>query len=217
MPVQYLLFDLDDTLYTDASGLFLEVRQRIVAWVSQALDISPEEAGALRDQYYHAYGTTMGGLLKHYPHVDIDGYLEAVHQVDVSRYLAPSPELAAMLTRLDAPKAVFTNAIASWAERVLRQLDVRDHFEAIVDVRAVDYHSKPSPQAYRRALDLLEVPGDVCVLVDDSEANLKGAAAFGMRTVLVRDEMALGNGVDYAVSHVLETEPILQDLLAEKI
>jgi putative hydrolase of the HAD superfamily len=216
MPVHYLLFDLDDTLYTDASGLFLEVRERIVAWVSQALDISPEEAGALRDQYYHAYGTTMGGLLKHYPHVDIDAYLEAVHQVDVSRYLTPSPELAAMLTRLDAPKAVFTNAIASWAERVLRQLDVREHFEAIVDVRAVAYHGKPSPQAYQRALELLEIPGEVCVLVDDSEANLKGAAAFGMRTILVGKETSPCNGVDYVVSHVLETEPVLQEILEKR-
>jgi len=212
----YLLFDLDDTLYTDASGLFLEVRERIVTWVSQALDISPEEAGTLRDHYYRAYGTTMSGLLKHHPHVDIDAYLEAVHQVDVSRYLAPSPALSAMLTRLDAPKAIFTNAIASWAERVLRQLDVREHFEAIVDVRAVEYYGKPSPQAYQRALALLEIPGEACVLVDDSEANLKGAAAFGMRTVLVGEEALPGNGVDYVVSHVLATEPVLQEILAEK-
>ncbi len=217
MPVQYLLFDLDDTLYTDASGLFLEVRERIVTWVSQTLEISPEEAGALRDQYYHAYGTTMGGLLKHHPHVDIDDYLETVHQVDVSRYLAPSPELAAMLTRLDAPKAVFTNAIASWAERVLKQLDVREHFEAIVDVRAVEYHGKPSPQAYRQALTLLEASGEACVLVDDSETNLKGAAAFGMRTILVGKETLPGDGVDYIVPHVLETEPILRRVLTKGI
>ena len=209
----YLLFDLDDTLYTRASGLFLEVRDRIARWTSEALDISLEEAKALRREYYRTYGTTMRGLLKHYSHVDIDDYLDAVHQVDVNRYLAPDPALDAMFGRLETRKAIFTNAIADWAERILACLDVREHFELIIDVRATGYESKPKPEAYERALALLEVPGEACVLVDDHLANLQGAAAFGMRTVLVDQEPTSRNGVDFVVSNVLEAEPILQKLI----
>ena len=212
----YLLFDLDDTLYTQASGLFLEVRERIAHWTSQALDISLDEAQMLRREYYHAYGTTMGGLLQHHPHVDIDDYLDVVHEVDVSRYLSPDPELDAMLERLHAPKAIFTNAIADWAERILARLGVREHFEMIIDVRAVDYHSKPSPQAYERALALLDVPGEACVLMDDHAPNLAQAAKFGMRTILVGAETAPNNKVDYAVPDVLAAEPALQRMLAGK-
>ena len=86
--VRHLLFDLDDTLYTDSSGLFIEVGDRIRRWTAEALGVSLEEAQDLRREYYKAYGTTMAGLLRHHPEVDIDAYLEYVHDVDVSRYLA---------------------------------------------------------------------------------------------------------------------------------
>jgi putative hydrolase of the HAD superfamily len=211
--VQCLLFDLDDTLYTRASGLFLEVRDRIARWTSQALDISVEEAKVLRREYYQTYGTTMRGLLEHHAHVDIEDYLDAVHQVDVNPYLAPDPALDAMLERLDTRKAIFTNAVAGWAERILTRLGVREHFELIIDVRATGYESKPKPEAYERALALLEVPGEVCVLVDDHLANLEGAAEFGMRTVLVGEKLASIDGVDFVVSNVLEAEPILQEMI----
>ncbi|MGC9398178.1 MAG: pyrimidine 5'-nucleotidase [Anaerolineae bacterium] len=210
---QYLLFDLDETLYTDTSGLFEEVHKRIVRWLSEALDVSPEEAGALRERYYRAYGTTMGGLLRHHPQVDIEAYLEAVHRIEVPRYLSPNPALDAMLSRLPARKAIFTNAITGWAERVLSQLGVRHHFETIIDVRAVGYQSKPRPAAYARALARLGVRGETCVLLDDKKANLEGAAAFGMTTIWVSREAVAGNGVDYVVPTVLEAEPLLHHLL----
>ncbi len=117
--LRYLLFDLDGTLYTGASGLFAEVGRRIDVWIARALDIPLVEAQALRARYFHAYGTTMAGLLRHHPEVDIDDYLEYVHEIRVERYLTPNPALDAMLERLPVRKAVFTNAIASWAERIL--------------------------------------------------------------------------------------------------
>jgi len=212
-PLRYLLFDLDDTLYTGASGLFAEVGRRIEVWMAQALDIPPAEAQTLRQRYFHEYGTTMAGLLRHHPEVDIDDYLEYVHEIRVERYLAPNPALGAMLGRLPARKAVFTNAIASWAERILECLAVREHFTAIVDVRAVDYLGKPKPEAYARALALLDVPGTACVLLDDQARNLQVGADLGMRTVLVRVGQEPGAGVDFAVDTILDAEPVLQRLL----
>ncbi|HOU15649.1 MAG TPA: pyrimidine 5'-nucleotidase [Anaerolineae bacterium] len=211
----YIIFDLDDTLYTNETGLFKELGTRLVYWVSQQLGISLEESAALRREYFQAHGTMMRGLLLHHPEVNIDAYLDYVHDIDVSRYIAPNPALDAMLARLDAPKAVFTNSVADWAERILRQLGIRGHFTHIIDVRAVDYQSKPHPHAFERALAILGTPASACIMLDDQVSYLRGAAAAGMRTVLVHPGAEAVDGIDYVVGSILEAEPVLQHWLTE--
>jgi putative hydrolase of the HAD superfamily len=214
--MQYILFDLDDTLYTNDTGLFKELGTRLVYWVAQQLHISLEESAVLRREYFVNYGTMMRGLLLHHPEVDIDAYLNYVHDIDVSRYIAPSPALDAMLSRLDVPKAVFTNSISDWAERILQQLGIRHHFTHIIDVRAVDYQSKPHPHAFERALEILGTPASDCVMVDDQVSYLGGAAALGMRTVLVHSGAHVEDGIDCAVESILGVEAILQKWLTER-
>ena len=211
--MQYVLFDLDDTLYTNDTGLFKELGKRLTYWVAQQLTISLEASAALRYEYFVNYGTTMRGLLLHHPEVDIDAYLDYVHDIDVSRYIAPNPALDAMLARLDVAKAVFTNSVSDWAERILQQLGVRHHFTHIIDVRAVDYQSKPHPHAFERALEILRVPASACVMVDDQVSYLRGAVDAGMRTVLVRPGVEAVDGIDYAVEAILDAESILREWL----
>jgi len=213
MPIDYILFDLDDTLYTNTTGLFIEVGDRIEAWVARVLNLSLDDAKVLRREYYLAYGTTMAGLLHHHPEVDIEDYLDYVHHIDVGRYLEPEPDLNAMLAGLPTCKAIFTNAIADWGERVLSRLGVREHFTHIVDVRATHYRGKPAAQAYQVALDVLESRGDACVLLDDQVRNLQQGAAFGMQTVLVRPNGVPQEGVNFAVDYITDAGPILKRLL----
>jgi FMN phosphatase YigB (HAD superfamily) len=114
---------------------------------------------------------------------------------------------------LEVAKAVFTNSVADWAERILQQLDVRHHFAHIIDVRAVDYQSKPHPHAFERALEILGTPASTCVMVDDQVSYLRGAVAAGMRTVLVHPGAQVVDGIDYAVETILDVESILQGWL----
>ncbi len=209
MELRYLLFDLDETLYTDTSGLFQEVGARIEAWLARTLHLSPEEAGALRRRYFQTYGSTMMGLLREHPGVDIEDYLEAVHQAPVEQYLAPAPALEAMLGRLPLTKVVFTNSTVAWTERVLRALGVRHHFARIIDVHAVAFQGKPAPAAFRRALALLDASGPECVFVDDQARNLRVAATFGMRTILVRAGAQVEAGIDAAVARIVEIELVV--------
>ena len=215
MTIQYILFDLDATLYTDTTGLFTVVGQRIEAWLSRMLHVSPEQAKVLRRKYYWAYGTTMAGLLRHHPELDVDEYLDHVHAIDVCHYLAPNPALDAILHALPAAKAIFTNGISDWADRVLTRLGIREHFGLIIDVRATHYRGKPWPEAYQHALAILNGPGDACVFLDDQPRNLTAASEFGMRTVLVARGGCPAAGVDFAVDSILDVGPILQRLLSE--
>lgn len=215
-PIQYILFDLDDTLYNPALHLFGEIGVRIESWLARTLGLTTEEARNLRREYYLAYGTTLMGLQRHHPGVDLEDYLAAVHDVpNVADYLTPDPALAAMLARLAIPKIIFTNAIVEWAEKILNQLAVRDQFAAIVDVRETGYVSKPWPAAYEAVLARLGVSGPACILVDDQPRNLQGGAAFGMRTVLVRPDGVPGDGVEFAAPDILTAEPLLQALLRD--
>ncbi len=211
--IQYILFDLDDTLYDYSSGLFAEVRARIEAWMERVLQLPLEEVQSLRRDYLKAYGTTLAGLVRHHPEADRDDYLDAVHQVDVSRFLTPRPELAAMIAALPVKKGIFTNGTADWADRILRQLGIRQHFGPLIDIRATHYVGKPWPEAYQQALDLLHCAGAECVFVDDQPRNLQPAAAFGMRTVLVRPGGVSGDGVEFAVDDILDAGAVLQQIL----
>lgn len=213
--MNYIFFDLDQTLYTNDTGLFAEVGARIEHWTAQNLGLSSAEAQALRRHYFVTYGTMMRGLLLHHPEVSVDDYLDYVHAIDVSRYITLNPALDGMLARLDAPKAVFTNSIADWAERVLACLGVRRRFTHVIDVRATHYHSKPHPEAFARALEIINVQASACVMLDDQEHYLRGASAAGMRTVLVQPGAQAVDGIDYTVDTILDAESILQKWLAE--
>jgi putative hydrolase of the HAD superfamily len=211
--IRHLLFDLDETLYTDTSGLFLEVGDRIEAWTARALGVSREEAQRLRRVYYETYGTTMAGLLHEHPEVNVDDFLDYVHDVDVSRYLKPDPALAEMLAELPVPKSIFTNSITDWAERVTRQLGIRDCFEHIFDVRSMGYRCKPNMHAFTSVLKRLGLPGEACVMLDDQVTYLRGAAQIGIRTILVKRDSRPGKDIDYAISHIQDAGPLLQRLL----
>jgi len=211
--LHYLLFDLDGTLYADETGLFTEVGCRIESWIAEKLDLSLDAAKRLRREYYTRYGTTMAGLLHNRPDLDIDAYLDYVHDVDVTQYLDADPRLDRMLSNLPLPKVIFTNSISNWAERIATQLGIRNHFQQIFDVRAVNYHCKPHPHAFSSVLRHLDVVGEACVMLDDQPSYLSGAVKAGMRTILVRPGGTVTDGIDAAVPNVLDAEPILNEWL----
>jgi putative hydrolase of the HAD superfamily len=207
--MQYIIFDLDGTLYDDETGLFVEVGRRIEGWIADQLCLTTDAAKQLRHEYYIRYGTTMAGLLHDRPDLDIDAYLDYVHDVDVALYLDPDPRLDHMLANLRLPKVIFTNSISSWAERITTQLGIRHHFQEIFDVRAVDYHCKPHPHAFHCVLSQLRAHGEACVMLDDQPSYLTGAKRAGMKTVLVRPDGVVSNGIDAAVPHILDAERVL--------
>lgn len=216
--LRYLLFDLDDTLYASATGLWPVIGDRITSFIHERLDLSLEAALDLRRRYAKQYGVTLVGLMTHH-HVDADDYLEYVHRVPLEQYLQPDSALNGMLARLPLPKAILTNADGDHARRVLNILGIARHFDQVVDIRALDFVNKPRPEAYQRATALLGVQPAECVFMDDLPHNLAPAHALGMVTILVRaftdPPAALPPGVDYQVPTVLGVERILAGLLGQ--
>ncbi|PLX92989.1 MAG: pyrimidine 5'-nucleotidase [Desulfuromonas sp.] len=202
-----LLFDLDNTLYAPECDLFSLIDVRINRYMQEVVGIAEGEVDGLRRQYWADYGVTLQGLIRHHG-VDPDDYLHYVHDVDVATRIGPDPQLRQTLERLPQRKAVFTNGSHEHAVRVLKTLEITDCFDAIFDIRIADYIPKPHPQPYQNVLDRLDAtPGD-CVMIEDTEANLRTAKALGMRTVLVGGKRS-GEFVDH---HILAVGAIASTL-----
>ena len=65
-------------------------------------------------------------------------------------------------------------------------LELRELFHAFIESAVVGLR-KPDPRIYQHACELLGVPPERCVYLDDLGINLKPAKALGMRTIKVGD------------------------------
>jgi len=210
--IRAILFDLDDTLYPPSAGVMGQIREMILAYMHTRLELSPEEADALRRRYLHEYGTTMRGLQIHHQ-IEPDDYLDFVHNIPLRDYIRPNPDLDRALASLPQQKVVFTNASREHALRVLEVLGVSHHFERIVDVRDVDFESKPRLAAYRRICKLLDLSPEECMLVEDNVRNLRPAKDLGMTTVLVG---GAGDDPDGVVDHTIDRVEEIASLLRQR-
>lgn len=210
--IRTLFFDLDDTLYANASGLWQTIRERMAQYMHERLGLPADEVPRLRRSYFETYGTTLRGLQRHH-HVDADDYLEYVHDLPLDRYLRPAPDLRQILLSLPQPRWIFTNADDRHARRVLSVLELDGCFSGIIDIRAVGFACKPEPVAFERALEIAGCldPGE-CLLFDDSLSNLAGARAAGLRTAWVGANGSVHPEVDYSLPDLLALPAILPEL-----
>ncbi len=185
MPITTLFIDLDDTLYPPSMGLWALIRQRIDLYIHERLALPWEQVPGLRRDLFEQYGTTMRGLQTCYQ-IDVDDYLAFVHDVPVEDILKPDPVLHRVLERYLQRKVIFTNADKRHARRVLCALQLNDLFDQVIDIRALDPHCKPQPEAFKIALGLAgETNPGCCLLADDQLFNIQAASLFGFQAVLV--------------------------------
>jgi len=211
--LRVILFDLDDTLYARGTGLWPAIGRRINEYMTNRLGLDEAEASRLRQRYLETYGTTLNGLRAEFK-IDTEVYLAFVHDLPLERYLEPSPELSQMLGRLPQRKIIFTNADTQHAERVMARLGVTEHFERIIDVRALNFVNKPQPAAYAQALELIGARAGECVFLDDAVRNLRPARDIGMTAVLVSPAGSpLPAGVDYQIDSILDLEALLARIM----
>ncbi len=71
-------------------------------------------------------------------------------------------------------------------EKAKAVADIMSLFEHVVESSKVGLR-KPDPRIYQHACELLSVPPDRCIYLDDLGINLKPARALGMRTIKVGD------------------------------
>ncbi len=179
-----IFFDLDDTLYPHESGLWQGIKDRISLYMHDELRFSWDEIPARREEYFLNYGTTLRGIQANFT-VDENAYHAYVHQLPLEEYIAPDPNLRALLEHLPQKKYIFTSADAEHARRILARLEISEYFEKILDIYAVSPYAKPQPEAFARALEIVgESDSSSCVMIDDLPRTTHAAKEFGFFSIL---------------------------------
>ena len=211
MQFSTLFFDLDATLYSASNGLWDQIRNRIYTYMREEVGIPVEDIPSTRDHYWKTYGTTLEGLRIHHQ-VNPDHYLAFVHDIPLSDFLDPDPELLSTLTDLPQKLWVFTNADSNHARRVLKILNIENCFTGIVDLFALEFQVKPKPESYQTAMKMAgENDPSRCMMFDDLLTNLLPAKLLGFTTVLVGNK-GIQNEADYHLGTIHEMREKLPQL-----
>lgn len=211
--IRYALFDLDDTLYPPAAGLMAALSERFTQCIAERLDMTPEQAEALRREYARRYGSTTRGLALHH-NIDVKEFLSVVHDLPIEEYLKPDPDLGCLLDCIHAEKCVFTNAPGAYAERVLEVLGIADRFCRVFAIEFSDYRGKPDSIAYERVISALGIADRQLMMLDDVRANLIPAAEQGWTTVWVsgRAEATGVEGIDHVVGDLWQVAHVFHEV-----
>jgi len=181
--VEAWLFDLDNTLYPLETGLAVDISERITDYTQRLTGLPREEARALQKRYLAEHGLTLRGLMLNHG-VDPDDFHAVFADLPLTA-LSRDPALGAAIERLPGRKFVFTNADAGHAARVLAWLGLAGLFDAVFHIGSAGFAPKPGRLAFERLIAAHRIAPAASAFFEDSAANLKTAAEFGITTVLV--------------------------------
>jgi len=176
------VFDLDNTLYP-ARDLYDEIGVRMTNYIASKLSLAEADALEIRERYFHDYGATVVGLVRHHG-VDARDFLRGVHTADHS-VLTADPELRQLIARLPGERIIFTNGGGGHAERVLERLNLTDLFDTVLDIEACGLFPKPQRESYERVIAATGIDPRSSMLIEDTLRNLEPAHEMGFTTALV--------------------------------
>lgn len=197
--IDHWIFDLDNTLYPPSARLFDLIDDRMRAFIMHLLNLDADEAHRVQKDYFHRYGTTMAGLMRHHDVVPED-FLVDVHAIALDR-IAPDLRLRAALEKLPGKRYIYTNADADYAARVLEARGISDLFHGMCDIRVTQYIPKPVTSSYDMMLAHLGVDPNRSLFFEDMARNLSPAKALGMMTVWLDNGSESGHR-DHVPDHV---------------
>ena len=198
------LFDLDNTLHNATPHIFPHINRSMTAYLAEHLGLSEDAANRLRVEYWHRYGATLTGLMRHHG-TDPHHFLHHTHQFPRLRPMVVFDRaLCGLLRRLPGRKFVFSNAPHRYAEAVLDIMGLRTTFDRIWAIEEMQFRPKPEPHGLRRLLKTERLSPGRCVLVEDSMENLRTAKRLGLKTVLVARGTRVPAHVDLQIQSVLD-------------
>lgn len=157
------------------------------------------------------------------PESELDTFLEEVdgnyqnllrESTDV-KPIAGLFEFLSQVSEKRIPMALATSAPELNIELGLQKLELENTFQHIIGKVDVT-HGKPHPEVYLKALDLLGLPAENCIVFEDSRAGVRSALSAGIKVVGIASghtkEELLEEGVSMAVDDFRELE--LEEVLA---
>ncbi len=110
---------------------------------------------------------------------------EAIYRKIFSGSLKPADGLIDLIGRIKEAgykTAVGTSAPKSNVDFILDNLDIKKHFDVIVDDTAVT-RGKPDPEIYLKVSEKLDISPKNCVVIEDAYHGIEAAHNAGMRVI----------------------------------
>lgn len=117
-------------------------------------------------------------------------YLKMIEKIDESEILPGIPQFIEKL-KTEGYRIALGSASKS-GKMILDKLNLSDQFDAVVDGNLVEL-AKPNPQVFVKAAELLSVPCENCIVVEDAGAGIEAALAGHMKCIGVGDPKVLGD------------------------
>lgn len=118
------------------------------------------------------------------------------YYVEFIKKLTPTNILKGVIKNIDELKLNGIKvAIGSSSKNtpiILKQIGLSTYFDAISDGNNIT-KSKPDPEVFIKAADMLNIPYDECLVVEDADAGITAGRRAGMLTLAV----GTSNGGDY--------------------
>ena len=148
----------------------------------------------------------------HYLEEKNEQYLKYISKMGTDEIL---PGIRELLDFLKAENIRFALGSASKNARlILKNLDLLDDFDAIVDGNDVST-AKPDPEVFLIAAEKLGADPEDCIVVEDALAGIQAARAAGMTTVAIGDPGLL-KGADLNLRSTKELTPELAGQLIKQ-
>jgi putative hydrolase of the HAD superfamily len=193
-------FDLDNTLHNASHRIFGEMNRSMSNWLIANLSVDQAEADRMRTDYWHRYGTTLLGLIRHH-RIDERAFLTDTHafvaEPHLGELIRAENGLSELFRRLPGRKVLITNAPAVYTKTVLKEIGLSRVIRRRYHIEEMRIHGRYRPKPSRSMLRMLMAKEKVhpsnAVLIEDNLMNLKSARAIGMHGVYVRgyDRIAL--------------------------
>ncbi len=207
--IKAFLFDLDGVL-TDTSEFHYLAWQRLAD--EEGLPFSRQDNEALRGVSRRA---SLDILLKGKPISEetAESWMERKNNyyIELVEKMTPAdllPGAAVLLSELR--QAGIRIAIASASKNaplVLSRLKIEGAVDCVVDAALV-MHSKPDPEVFLKAAEMLNISPRECVVVEDAEAGVAAALAAGMHSLGIGPQERVGAAEmvlpDLSGAHALE-------------
>ena len=187
-PYRAVIFDMDGVL-VDSEPAFFEAVNEVLVPTGKRIDW---------ERYQQLLGTsvstTWDGVLQmlDLEADDVQPYLDRYGDTLLKVLRRPRPLLPGVdtlmkeLKRRAVPIGLATSSRQSWVEALLGAVGLPpDTFDAVVWRQMVE-RSKPAPDLYLKAAELLHVAPDRCIAVEDTPSGIASAKEAGMHAVQVR-------------------------------
>lgn len=212
--IKAVVFDLDGLMFNTEDVFNISGRELIGR---RGKELTDEVLSQMMGRRAHEAFTVMAELLDlTEPIEDLLDESRVIFYEQLEQHLAPMPGLFELLDHIEAaqlPKGVATSSHRPYLEDILGRYDLMDRFHMMLTAEDVS-EGKPHPEIYLKAAETLGIAPQEMLVLEDSEAGTKSAAAANAVIVSVPNRHSKSHDLS-AATHIAESliDPFVLELL----